>query len=339
MLLQRTYCVPLTEYCTGGCYYCVQNPKFKSRKDTDEELQNSLERLHKLIKSIKENFNLLSQFYYLEMHLMGGELLEAPDWFQKELADLLIKECIWDYARVKIFSNGKNISTAPLVLHTVNHPYLRDIEWIFHVLNYRKYSYTQLLDYYKDIPHKIFIIIVSSRDYTYLKDWIMKEKELKIPIFFSPLKDYTSENWCISAKDTQRLCIKLQELTHWSSNVQLVPEEKLNIKMKNICFTLAKHGSTPLASCHTRAHPICCGALTYPSDKVNRSYKDTDYYCNALRGINNPEFTRDCCDQCSVPEGYLLNLLVDSKFNYLDFIHTLRRIEYEIPPHSFFPSY
>lgn len=337
MKLLRTFCVPLTNYCTGGCAYCIQDIRLKGIKDTDEYLHASLLRFRKLIKSIKDNFEVLNQVYYMQMHLMGGELLESPEWFQNELVDILIEEHIWDYVQVKIFTNGKNIMTAPLVLRTVKHEHLRNIEWLVHVLNYRKYSYKQLCDWYDSIlPHKVFIVIITPQEFNFLNAWSDIPKEWPVPIFFNSAKGHSKEEGFNHVyPDRQKLCIHIQNKTPYVVNNQLSPNNYLLRRMRYICFELLKHGSTPISTCIPEGYSLCCGHLELPK---NFKDKDKDYVCDAMRGINDETLKLEYCEDCLAPEGYLIQILYEDDFNSGEIVKVLRKIEELIPPHSIYPK-
>lgn len=336
MKLLRTFCVPLTNYCTGGCTYCIQDIRLKGIKDTDEYLHMSLLRFRKLIKSIKDNFEVLNQVYYMQMHLMGGELLESPEWFQNELVDILIEEHIWDYVQVKIFTNGKNIMTSPLVLRTVKHEHLQNIEWLVHILNYRKYSYKQLCDWYGSIlPHGVFIVIITPQEFNFLDKWSDIPKEWPVPIFFNSVKEHIAGRLNHIYPARQKLCIHIQNKTPYIVNNQLSSNNYLAGKMRYICFELLKHGSTAISTCIPGGYSLCCGHLYLPKNFKN---KNKDYVCDAMRGINDETLKLEYCKDCLAPEGYLIQILYGDKFNSQEIINTLRRIEELIPPHSIFPK-
>ena len=142
--LFRRYSLALSNYCKGGCDYCIQKSKYKVIKDKDSDLKDTLSRLQTFIDNTKKSYEKLCSCYDLSCSLMGGELLDAPLWFQKELIPLIQE--LSNYMYIVFFTNGISLNSSPLgdcikELAKNNKAtfFIHLIYWMKHPYNYWRY--------------------------------------------------------------------------------------------------------------------------------------------------------------------------------------------------------
>lgn len=262
--LSRSYNLVLTNYCTGGCDYCYQGVENKSRRDTDEELQDSLQAFSTFIENLKKDYPRISKYYDLAFSVLGGELAEAPSWFQKELIPL-IRE-LHNYGTIVFFSNGTYLRDSILYEGIKE---LKNIHVCIHLTHWMKHPYNYWVKYYTSFIKKEnleFTLVIRPEEYSTLYKWYLGIPDNSlIPIVINAAtssKEIPSEMQDLFDAITRKT---VRYITLWR-----LPQEL----RKLLCYHTVKHGGglQPVIEGSLKLKDrsicsyICCG--TVPGEEL-----------------------------------------------------------------------
>ena len=298
--LPRSYSLALTTYCKGGCDYCVQNIEHKSLKDKDSDLKDTLSRVQAFVHNMKESYEKLSSCYVLTCSLMGGELLDAPLWFQKELIPLVQE--LSNYMHILFFTNGISLSNSPLgdcikELAKNNKAtfFIHLIYWMKHPYNYWKRIYKEMLGENVRVQ---FALVIRPEEVGILSAWgdHISPAADNIPIFI---------NSCVSnieiPPSTAAIYNRLTALTNGDGTSAF---EIPNSLKRKLCRYIVQHGGGTIKVVDKTGtlNYVCCGS-DCPS---HVQYLPEVYNERMNGGTTNPEdytfipnFPEEFCSECT----------------------------------------
>lgn len=325
--LPRSYSLALTTYCKGGCDYCVQGIERKSLKDKDSDLKDTLSRVQAFVHNMKESYEKLCSCYILTCSLMGGELLDAPLWFQKELIPLIQE--LSNYMHILFFTNGISLNNSPLgdcikELAKNNKAtfFIHLIHWMKHPYNYWKRTYKEMLG-----ENVQFALVVRPTEIGILSAWgdyISPEAD-NIPIFI---------NSCVSnieiPPSTADVYNRIMALTNGDGSSAF---EIPNSLKRKLCRYIVQHGGGTIKVVDKTGtlNYVCCGS-DCPS---HVQYLPKVYNERMNGGTTNPEdyafisdFPKEFCSECTNMVHFgILWCLKDPNISIRDIVDIFRKIE------------
>lgn len=325
--LFRRYSLALTNYCKGGCDYCIQRGKPKLLKDEDSDLKDTLLRLQQFIDNTKKSYKKLCSCYDLSCSLMGGELLDAPLWFQKELIPLLQE--LSNYMDLVFFTNGISLDNSPLgdcikELSRSNKAtfFIHLIYWMKHPYSYWKRIYREMLG-----ENVQFALVIRPEEISTLSAWgdHISPSADNVPIFINRCVGDTEIPTSVTA-----IYNKIMMLSNGNGSTAFEIPHSLRRK---ICRYIVQHGGGTIKvidkTCNTNY--ICCG-----SDCLGHTQYLPEVYNERMnKGTLNPEdyaflpnFPREFCDKCTNMVHYdILYRLKKSNISIEDIVKAFQKIE------------
>ena len=293
MKFPRRYSLALTQYCTGGCDYCVQEIERKNIKDTREQLERILSYVRIFISNIKKDFEKLNTCYSLSASLMGGELLDAPEWFQEKLGPLIQE--LSGYMTIYFFTNGQKLKNS--VLHSYFKP-LEDtgkLYYIIHLIHWDKHPYSYWLRTYSSflkLSSFSFTLVIRHEEVMIFNDWVKR-------IVQTPQNVYTFANMAVSHKEIPTFFKDICSLLGHKTNVPLSTWDLPFALKKYLCRMSVQHGSGNICaidvSCPYTTY-ICCGNTT-KADTL-KTYTEEERL-NPLINCFISDMPKDYCSECN----------------------------------------
>lgn len=325
--LFRRYSLALSNYCKGGCDYCIQKSKYKLIEDKDSDLKDTLSRLRTFIDNTKKSHEKLCSCYDLSCSLMGGELLDAPLWFQKELIPLVQE--LSNYMYIVFFTNGISLNSSPLgdcikELAKNNRAtfFIHLIYWMKHPYNYWKRIYKEMLG-----ENVQFALVIRPEEVGILSAWgdHISPAADNIPIFI---------NRCVGNTEIPTVVTDLYNriMTITNGTGSSAFEVPISLRRK-LCRYIVQHGGGTIKVIDKTCalNYICCG-----SDCPGHAQYLPEVYNERVNGGTlNPEdyafipnFPEEFCSECTNMVHYdILYKLKDPNISMGDIVEIFRKIE------------
>ena len=295
--LQRRYSLALTRYCEGGCDYCCQVIKEKSCKDTEDELLSVLNKLQIFIENIKKSYEKLNKYYELSCSLMGGELTDAPQWFQDKLIPLIQE--LSNYMKIVFFTRGGRVKDNKLIRCINELSKEGKASFVIHLVHWMNHPYAYWIRYYNNYIEKgayTFTIVMRPEELPEMVQWgnAIKNSSDNVPLFVN--QQITPDGISTELYTIFSNIIQKTQPLGCGENIHDVPFEL----RKRLCHYISQHGGGTVNTIDVTCDIdyLCCGqprGELLPKRFLNHTPEDR---LNPELHTFDSDFSIEICKNC-----------------------------------------